>query len=129
MVVSAQFLLAPSIPLICVDLILRLPPKPAASPFSFTVDLSSFIAGRAVHSPPFDGQRAVVEGGSRRLPVLFAPGPLSPIVVPEPTIPFSNTDDHDNHSMILSTLDFFHLATVNKSPSAHDWTILGISAA
>jgi hypothetical protein len=36
------------------------------------------------------------------------------------TIPFSNTDDHDNHSMILSTLDFF-IYNNQKSPCAHDW--------
>src|SRR5271167_4682783 len=38
-------------------------PPPAASPFFFYGRSLFFIAGRAVHSPPFDGQRAIVEGG------------------------------------------------------------------
>ena len=45
-------LLAPSIPLICVDLILRLPPNLLPLPFLYGRSVF-FTAGRAVHSWPF----------------------------------------------------------------------------
>jgi hypothetical protein len=82
-----QFCFAPSIPFICVDLILRLPPPTCCLSLFFTVDLSSSLlvaqstAGLlTANGPLFEG----VKTASRRL----CAGAFEPIVVPEPQYPF-----------------------------------------
>ena len=128
MVVPTSFALLLRSLFICVDLILRLPPNLLPLPFLYGRSVF-FTAGRAVHSWPFRRPTAHCLKGQDGFPSPLRPSPFEPISRARATIPFSNTDDHDNHSMIVSTLDFLRLQRSTNRPAPTTRRYPGIPAA